>query len=596
MVRKELQRIKNDVVSIAGHKETFDVAHTVNNLIEFQSSMNDDPFATGSMCAIHNVFSGIEHLEHLEVISSLRSKKLRACIMLTNSAVWNWLLVLLPDMVADIANQRPGGQCAWLLHLMSVIRRSLVQGDLGVHFISSDYNVNIFPVRDVVIDFDTYLVPGDSDYAAWTEFYRCVVKEIVEVWLGLPSSGRSRWQGIFVLNILQTLGPEFLYLDYVWNRYRLVNKRMVQSTSLPEQIYVDDYPLLDDTSDLRRNILEISQIVEDYMAGRLDRYLEISSRGAHPGGHTIGRASERLKTDYEKTIIAFKTFVLDCFRFTFRGDQLSNQKLQSLLVENADKYSPFREHAPTRINMRSIDGPFSSANIKTVPGIFSALVCRGVTFGTNFSRLGRTLFTSPDDFQNAVDVCPQVKSVKDYCDPRAYGTNNYKRSPNLVNIYWDKLRENPWPGLDCQENISFDVFYHYLYTPSPARFVELGQLGAYLLTVDYVYAGLVSAPKVEELARMVCKLDRGPARVLERLGLVCLTTSEDGTTLNLGDRRRRENQFVEGFILADKMVRDSIPSEYHEEAGLDVFVTEHMLCKFSRISPVIKSKKQKGVA
>lgn len=573
VVHAELVQVRRSVVSLAASHRSYDAARTFRNLLDFQTNLSCDPLEFAAASSIQGVWSGIGYLERVDSISGLRLRKLHACAMLTNGMAWRWLIDTLPSAIEDIVVNHEKEHCGWLKRLVESIHSSVLDGKEDVTFWPHDYGLSLEHVKPATHSFVSYIPPADDDFVRWTNVHITAITDIVGVWLDYPTSGTSKWQGIFVLNLVDTLGPEFLVLDVVWNQYLNVDRQLVRVTYIPELLNTDYYPLLNPESDLRKEVEQISHLVEDYATGRL--YLRMEQH--MQGSYAISYVSEALRTVWDQHAISFKQFILQCFVFVFRGEKLSNSKLEELLTKNIDKYSPFREYAPTRLNMREGDGPFSWKYLQTLSGLFSALVCRGVTFGTAFSRHGRTVFHSPSDFDNAVKSCPQVQQLTDFCDSSAYGGSNPKRKPDLVGIYWSRLRKFPWEGLTTQRPIPFMEAYGYFFPTGKARFLELGPLGSYLLTVDYVYAGLVSPPEPNELANLICTLDKGPARALEYLGLVD-PKSNDDDELN----EDRKKAFPGAFLSAYKLVKDSIPGEYHQEAGIDIFVVEHALCKFGR--------------
>lgn len=483
-------------------------------------------------------------------------------------------MVTLPEAIKSIVHPTlPGRKCDWLGRLLNSIRDALTQRDPDANFFPEDYGLSLENARPAVHCFDNYVVPGEEDYDRWIGLYTSVAVDIVEEWLAYPTTGNSRYQAIFVLNLVQTLGVDILLLDTVWEQYQAVTSHLVRSTFIPEFIDITEYPVLDPGSQLRKNVEKISRLVEDYISGRLYRYVDLRTQA----GLAISYSSEGLRLVAEERARQFRQFIYDCFVYLFRGESLSNVDLKRILDENEDKFSPFREFGPTMVNMRKSDGPFSPDHLQTVSGLFSALVCRGITFGTVFSRRGRTVFHSPQDFDQAVAECSLVSKPEHYCDPGAYGQSNHKRSPDLARIYWDRLHKFPWDGLTTDEPIPFWDAYRYFCPNGRSRFLELGPLGGYLLTVDYVYSGLVSSPSFEELAELIYKLNKGPANALDYLVLVPELDEEEAS-----DPDKCKEAYTTAFLRAYDLLKSSIPGEYHREAKIDIFTTEHALCKFGR--------------
>lgn len=575
VVHRELQRLTDDVVSLGAFSSRIDVAHTVDILVDFQDRVASHPLDISSIASVQSAWNGIDALGRYEKINSIRLRKLRSCIMLSCSAAWRWLTVVIPEAIADLVH-RKAVDCRWLSQLLTAIHEAAVAGEKNRQFYPYHFSLNLKSMRAASIDFSGYVLPRESDFDGWAEFYSSVATEIIEVWLGFPTTGDGIWRGLFALNIVRTLGPEFLLLNYVWDRYKNADYALVRSTQLPELLDKSEYPLLCPTSKLRKDMAKIGRIVNDYIEGRLYRYVDIRLTR----GMSIHYASEGMKDIYDEYVIEFKQFVLDCFKVIYRGEHISNNKLAVKLATSGDKFIPFRECGPTRINMCQTDGPFSQKALRTTFGLFSAVVCRAVTFGTIFSRTGRTVFYSPQDFFDAVNSCPGVTEQKHYCDKSAYGGFNPMRNPDTVDVYWKRILESRWIGLDAISPLPFHDAYQYFCPPQneDRRFLQLGALGSYLITVDYVYAGLVAPPTLEYLGGLVCDLNKGPARALEHMGFV----PKIGKKTTADAQSKRKQLFIAAFKVVDKMVKDSIPQEYHVEAGIDMFVTEHSLCKYMR--------------
>lgn len=573
-------------MSLATYKGSFDISGTVDALLDFQDNIVKNPLDMTSIPLFQTAWPSLDVLNRCTKINAIRLRKVRACSMLTNGAAWAWLTSTIPNAIRDIVYQTREVNCFWLSDIMNTIRDAMLnmlEHDIVFH--PSRYNIMLEHIHAVNINLEQYRRPNDKDLEGWTRLYSTVIVEILEGWLRYPVAGQSRWQGLYAINIVRTVGPEFLLLDVVWETYRSANHRLMRSSSIPELLDTSRYSLLNPSSALRLNVMQLAQFVNDYMEGRLYRYAQFDSNS----GTFIHYTSETIKTISERRIIYFKNFVLDCFRFLFRGEEMKNKGLKGLLINNPDKYSPFREHAPTRKNMRRKSGPYEQPALQTLSGLFSALVCRGVTFGTPFSRAGRTLFHSPEDFMVAVQECQAITSGQlVYCDPAAYSVRAApKRKPSLVNVYWERVQSHPWEGLTCTAPLPFGSTYEYFRPVSGSRFPELGNLGAYLITVDYVYAGLILQPDADHLGRFICQMNAESGKALHHLGLVSKTASqeEEGSKKQSSSKPLPVDQatleeYARAFSAADKMAKDSIPREYHAEAGLDVFVTEYILCRF----------------
>lgn len=281
----------------------------------------------------------------------------------------------------------------------------------------------------------------------------------------------------------------------------------------------------------------------------------------------------------------FKRFVSDCYSFHFHGISTSNSELDKVLATESDRYLPFREHAATRKNLKKQGGPFSPEHVRTVEGLFSALVCRATTFDTVFSREGRTLFKSPADFFAATKELGCTKE-SDYCNQAAYGQPDVGKKPDLVYQYWTTIKNDiPWPCLTSAEPVPFlDCCYYFYPAKGKPHFPHLGRLAACLLTSDYVYAGVVQRPSFDDIAELVRKINKGPIAAFEFLNW--LPPRAQGPQ---GTKRLSDAGDISGLIKqAYELMQECLPKEAQEETGLDYIVTEHTLCKFSRVTGGVK--------
>jgi hypothetical protein len=151
----------------------------------------------------------------------------------------------------------------------------------------------------------------------------------------------------------------------------------------------------------------------------------------------------------------------------------------------------------------SSDGPFSPNVRHTQSGIFSAMIWRAITFASPFSFKHQMVFLNLRQFTHLVVVVSLREGSEYFCDSLAYGTKNPQRPPNLAPIYWEATGSHDWQAYTAKGLVPFMSCYKkYLHpSESPARFPQLGRLTAYLLTADYVYAGVVEMPTLDEIGR-----------------------------------------------------------------------------------------------
>lgn len=252
------------------------------------------------------------------------------------------------------------------------------------------------------------------------------------------------------------------------------------------------------------------------------------------------------------------------------------------MIDNPDRFLPFREHAPSRIRFRSQDGPFHERVARTRSGLFSALIWRGITFTTGFSLEQKMVFHSLQEFQDEVsEVCHSHPDSGYICNPRAYGIYNKFRSLELAEEYWEATGKHDWPSFVKNHTVPFQVCYQQFFRPgkTPVRFPQIGPLAAYLLTVDYVYAGIVDPPTLDEISGVVRCINRGAASGLEHLGLIGPRVKNKK---GQGYSMPNETECLGANRKIQEVLASIISIEEQQRLPVDGILVEHMSCKFSR--------------
>ena len=238
---------------------------------------------------------------------------------------------------------------------------------------------------------------------------------------------------------------------------------------------------------------------------------------------------------------------------------------------------------PGRTRFRGVDGPYNPSTIRTTKGIFSAIIWRGITFGTEFSRIWPMLFNSAADFSSICQTMFPKRPKEFFCDVAAYGTANAFRTVDLAQDYWDALANDLWPSFIGHSKVGFRECYAFFRqrtsdgSKESYLFPQLGPLGSYLLTADLVYAGVVLEPSIDDIAWLVRELNRGAAAALEDLGLIPPRATAQGNARKPElSACRNAIQHVYNILIS------TIPVELRNTLCIDYISLEHALCKFSR--------------
>ncbi|KIL55663.1 hypothetical protein M378DRAFT_17743 [Amanita muscaria Koide BX008] len=237
-----------------------------------------------------------------------------------------------------------------------------------------------------------------------------------------------------------------------------------------------------------------------------------------------------------------------------------------LVERNTDMRLPFRDRAASRRRILEEDGPFSGDHLLTREGFFSALIYRGVTYGTQFLQEEKTFYPDLQAWSSRYQLLRSIGHGETYfCKKDAYGTAAAARSPDNVQNYWDaaKIEElRPHPGK------SFTEFFQTI-KKSP-RMPAFGSLTAYLLSADYAIAGGLQKPSVSELGGIIHGINKGGRKGLELLGYGCSSSKETAKAFSE----------VYGGLQA------FFTGEERRNMDFGPIFLEHALCKLSRFKKI----------
>ncbi|KDR65409.1 hypothetical protein GALMADRAFT_148722 [Galerina marginata CBS 339.88] len=565
-----------DIIDISASQSVMEVlsdaaqiplSESMSMLQAHHNAITSHPLDASSVPLLRSSWVGLNALQSSERANALLLRKQRSCIMFTAYISWLWLNVFIPKHVHGLLQDINTASVAWLSTLVSGVGSTLRSGSTEETFIAHSYGLDMPGTQCVIrIGMTNSLDSFDNRVAN-------LVVDILGKWLAYPTSEHIKYQAYFIHVLLRDIGHDVLMLDAVWKTYQRVNRRsFVGSGPLTFDNAASTiqltHPIFDINSVERKNISDIASVVNDFIDGRLV-IQATTTKNALP----VDVIPPQIASAMDRRLSLLKKFIADCYSVTFKGIHIPNDRLYCALRTKPDYFVPFREHAPTRIHMRGQNGPFSRTRARTTEGVFSALVGRSITFGTEFSRTGRTFFMSAEDFYAACDeMGPQ--DDKFFCDPSAYGQYNHKKTTSLADIYWEQLQIFEWPGISNHGMVPFMVCFRF-FKPStgPARFPELGNLAAYLLTADYVYAGIVCPPSKEEMGHIIQLINLGAVRGLELIGYI-----PTRRTTGRGARGKAVvKACVDGFDRSFGDIAGCISKAEHNEVGVDYIMAENTL-------------------
>jgi hypothetical protein len=242
-----------------------------------------------------------------------------------------------------------------------------------------------------------------------------------------------------------------------------------------------------------------------------------------------------------------------------------HQRFLARVHESTNQLLPFRNLANSRKGILQRGGPYSSENVRTKEGFFSALIYRGVTHNTRFLLENKTLFTSLEDWEAVCKPHAEAGEPPGYfCNVRAYGQPITTREVGNVVGYWSEVqKQTNTSWLTARGKIDPNDLFRLI-----KKFRGFGSLVAFQLTMDYVEAGMTTELTVEHMAKFIRVIKAGGIKGLEVLGYATSTEEEVAVAL-----RSLQRSLVGKFSKPER-----------EQMGYGLIFLEHSLCKVSRMN------------
>ncbi|KAJ7243699.1 hypothetical protein C8J57DRAFT_1083458 [Mycena rebaudengoi] len=346
-------------------------------------------------------------------------------------------------------------------------------------------------------------------------FFVALVIDIIASWLRFPVKSRSRAQAWFVECIVRAGNPDALLLDCVWYAFG----------HYETEVFGDACFKLRLMNRFLDYLLELEPLLDGY--------------------HTIARPTV----------------------------------LQARVNANRDYLLPFREHGPSWIHSRGPGRSFDPAHARTIGGLLSGLIFRGVIFTSPFAtEAPTTFFPTPQAWRTAVEAFAGRPDTF-FCNLSAYSKRKSNRGTHLVQLYWDAIHTEGCP--DWARNTGngayeFRKCFEFLSCAKPCRFHEIGNLIGFLLTADFHYAGAVQAPSVNTVSQIIRDINAGGVKGLEMLELVPLRLK-----LQHGFQKATLENVQAGFARLYRFL-DARLGDKKTRMVFDAIMVENGLCKFVR--------------
>ncbi|KAG2004131.1 hypothetical protein CC2G_002723 [Coprinopsis cinerea AmutBmut pab1-1] len=566
-------------------------------------------YRTNDISMVLNVRRGLEGQVMKDAATVLIE---RGHLLLVDYTAWSWLERTLHDAFSSYVG---GDRSHWLYPLFQRVGSYMAVRVNPLTLKASDY----FPGAG---ESTTQLPPLKTLDKAEETFdnLRAIIEPVMLSWLDYPAKPVDKARGWLLRVLVHYLGPVALYLPQTWNVWqqmatvidpggRKPSERKGKAWKEAVRTYMGRADL-DRTREATRmfeerlfevsgmNANELRIVVSSSLAAPLD--LEVEEFGDEPRV-LVGVASATPGVQGEVGgwgicdggLTVFDRVALDQFfdqiRLLYPLLEKPNEapakpgpkegkvarrtfKFLKNVYDSRDKKLPFRDLAPSRATILRESGPFSDSNLRTRAGFFSALVYRGATHNTPFLvERRRHFFLNLDDFQQAVKDCGEQDDTF-FVNKNAYGVCT-NRSLDHVPSYWEASGKRVY--LDWLEGKvsapSFvALFEMFLQDPELRGF---GGLTSYLLASDYAIAGCVDMPSEADMAEVIVRLSAGGLGGLAKLM---------GRTRE--ELKKDAKAVLQAFSSLHNVVRERIEAGILEKMGFSLFVLEHMLCKFLRLS------------
>lgn len=572
------------------YKNEEDKLALISRLEDTYKAIVEKPTDPASIATISTVWNGLRAIQSSEAETNIINRFQRRCVMFTTYGAWFWLDGWILEQCKKILQGAWIDSANWLFKLVKRVEmmRSLRQAskefdptEFGIDLPSRSYTYNSPPAQ-----WDTTIEAEHNKIIS-------ITIEILQHWLCFPTGKEAkegRKKAWFIYVLIRELGEDVLILNQTWTAFNQTKNNMFSAVNssnpalfecaLPFREAARRHPLHDKLSEEYSALSRVGDLLRSMRNGSLYKLVEGHS---HAIGLPVDRVPDEARYISDKKFEKFLDYVHEMLVLDRVGlDGIASpSRIQKEVANNPDSMMPFREHAPGRLRLMGDDGPFSTKTAATREGVFSALIWRGITFATNFSRDEDMVFDTLDDWNQKVREVRDKGANRSYiCNSSAYGIHNSGRGPEHAEAYWRALDSNDWPLFVKEGPVEFMECYKFFYTKSfPARFPQIGALCGYLLAADYAYTELVCKPTLEEVGSVIRTINRGGASGLEILGLIETRSRPTGTKSTPG-----LEECQEGVRRVHAFLESHLSQEEWNQGHFDSIVIEHLLCKYSKRS------------
>jgi hypothetical protein len=497
--------------------------------------------------------------------------------------MWYWLDVIIKQHVRDIFEQpsRPS-EARWLQAAVGIAEQAFTwnhnQGDVLFDPAKEPGLRDLLSVP-VAIRRGTkrrYLKAVPSDLPLLLDAITHTVLDLLVTTLDFPQGdgAKERKRAWVMGTIADTIGPYFLATGYAWDAYNSFTiKEFFPVSSAYSSLNSDT--LAPFKAALEAHPINRFNSNEHWLFTRFSEALEQSSQLMQSPvipAPVVLPSSSSLNSQFPR----LDDFLQRCLLY-LQGSLPPQDPISEYLQCDPDFRLPFREKAPSRLRFRAEDGPYSPSTIQTNAGLYSAVIYRGITYGSPFSRHPQSPMVFSDflDWEKQIALFQKshpLPAVSDnearrfFCKRNAYGQSIVNRGVENADDFWLKVVQLDWPS-EVSRRMTFRDCLSLI---SKADFRSMGSLCNYLLVCDLHYAGVCAAPTLSDIAGAIFRIRGGVFAALVTLGLV---------PAGMKPSVRQIEAVLEAL---QAHIATAFSQEELDEMGWDLICLEHLLCKFSR--------------
>lgn len=615
-IDSNLGEVEYSCLTLANHASAdIDMWEVRHKLKQVEMAVFRAPNSDETPAYIAQIWTNVASLQGEEALSAVQQRQRRAGIMSTNYWAWRWLDGYCTQLI-EKAFHNPAPdicQASWITRLAKDVRNAL----------ENRMNTRIFDpaVYSTSISGDTftyecsrppYLADSGPELLQQT---LVLTTTIIAQWLEFPVNSPARQQAWFVHALFITVGDQALLLDEVWLAHSDLRKYVLGNAKQKEEVVacfehlrdaLREHPLAQDGSQERQMLSAMSSLINNACNGSLkytplvdsfefasaetppapEELEELDIEAEEPESEEdVGRSTQGLLgVAAEKILQRFIDFLTESAAAAL-DDLPSPNTFQTELLRRMDYICPFRELAPSRLRAAGPEGPFTPALCRTDEGMYSALLYRGVTFGTEFQMQYPMVYEDAAEFHDCNERASEeyweendrAPEPSFFCKSDAFGPPNWRRNISLVDTYYTQIRQFGWAQqFESRDQIPFLECWEFV--REPEHFPVLGPLAGYLLTADMSYTGAVIPPTIDDIATVIWDMNKGAAKALEILQLIPARKVSVAGTVSKADKHTVRKAVRSLY----KRLETMLPAQLRRSVGFDPIVLEHALCKFSR--------------